>query len=225
MSNESDTEMTDSADVQNVEELDFGIPEAAEEEEPDAVDNAEVEQETDKEETPDQEEEYILDLSELDDGDKPYVDILTNHAKEAGIEAKKASTFIVGFTKALHEYHAEQVEQEKKALRREWGNDFKSKFTQTQAFMSRLFARAGLSDVERAMFSNPAGYRICRKFMSAMGEKGGNSASTGTPMSKQERVDAEVIKLVEMQARPDVTPAMLAGQKAKINTIAGMRLF
>lgn len=226
MSNESDTNMTDSDDVQN-EAMDFDIPE--EMETPQETPEAEAAEETPEPEEPkddsEQDAEYVLDLEELDDGDKPYVGILTEHAKNAGIDAKKASKFIIGFTKGLHAYHAEQVEEDKQALRKEWGKDFKSKHAQTKAFMSRLFAKAKLSDEERSMFSNAAGYRICRKFMTAMGEKGGGSAPTSTPMSKQERVDAEVIKLVEMQADPKVTPAMLAGQKAKINTIAGMVLY
>lgn len=226
MSNESDTEMTDSADVQD-DSMDFGIPDEVDTsvDTPETEESQETTEQQEDQKAPEPEGEYELDLSELDESDRPYIGILTEHAKSAGIDAKQASQFIVGFTKALHEHHAEQVEQDKMALRKEWGKDFKNKHTQTKAFMSRLFAKARLTEEERQMFCNPAGYRVCQKFMGAMGEKGGNSAPASAPMSKQERIDKEVIKLVEMQADINTTPAMIAGQKAKINTIAGMVLY
>lgn len=226
MSNEtSETETMDSADVQNDEELDFGV-------------DAEVEPETEAtgtgaestEETAEQKEEgeYTLDLSELSAEDMPYVEILTKHAKGTGIEAKKASEFIVGFTKSLHSFHAEQEEQQKQDLRKEWGKNFKEKYTQTRNYMSRLFSKAKLTDEERAMFSSPAGYRICNKFMSAMGEKGtytGGRAKVQDARSTQERIDAEVIKLCEMRANPNPNMPEIEAQKAKINKIAGMILY
>jgi hypothetical protein len=228
MSNEtSATEMTDSADVQNDEELDFGVDAEVEPETEETGTGAESTEETEaaKEEV---EGEYTLDLSELAAEDMPYVEILTKHAKGAGIEAKKASEFIVGFTKSLHSFHAEQEEQQKQDLRKEWGKSFKEKYTQTRNYMSRLFSKAKLTDEERAMFSNVAGYRVCHKFMAAMGEKGtyaGGRAKVQDSRSTQERIDAEVIKLCEMRANPNPNMPEIEAQKAKINKIAGMILY
>jgi hypothetical protein len=226
MSNDTDaTEMTDSADVQNDEELDFGVDAEVD------LDTSETESVDDTPETkdePQEEEEYSLDLSELSAEDLPYADILTQHAKASGIEAKKANQFIVGFTKALHSFHAEQVQQQAKALQKEWGKGFKEKHVQTKNYMAKLFSKANLTEEERAMFSNPTGYRVFNKFMFAMGEKGsyaGGSAKVQSTMTTQERIDAEVIKLCEMRANPNPNMPEIEAQKAKINKIAGMVLY
>lgn len=189
------------------------------------------EQESESKEEPEQEkepeqEEYKLDLSELDSEDMPYADILTEQAKAAGIKADKASKFIVGFTKKLHEYHAGLAEQEGQALKKEWGKEFSAKRKQTAEFMGRLFSKAGLTDDEKMMFQNPKMFRAMRKVMSTLGEKksGVGNAAPQKTMSKQEQINERIVQLSQLQEDPNKNFAQISKLRAEINSIAKMIL-
>ena len=173
------------------------------------------------------ETEYKLDLSELDSDDMPYVDILTEQAKAAGLKADQASKFIVGFTKELHEYHAKLAAEEGQALKKEWGKEFKAKKEQTATFMNKLFSRAKLTDDEKALFANPAMFRVMRKFMGTMGEKV-SSVGAGAPqkvMTVQEQINERVAKLVKLKDDPNGNFAEIVKLKAEINNIARVKLY
>lgn len=226
MDNNETVEQTDLAGGEEVDnDLDFSLDVNVDEGEP------EVEQTEDKqtaaEEQEVQEAEYKLDLSELDSEDMPYADILTAQAKSAGLKADQASKFIVGFTKELHEYHAKLAAEEGQALKKEWGKEFKAKKEQTVSFMNKLFNRAKLTDDEKALFANPAMFRVMRKFMGTMGEKT-SSVGKGAPqkaLSVQEMINERVAKLVKLKEDPNGNFADIVALKAEINNIARVKLY
>lgn len=228
MGNEETTETAPAESVEVDDEMDFTVDLTATEGEPEAeeasAETAETTEEVDKgQETG----EYKLDLSELDAEDMPYVDILTAQAQAAGLDAKSASTFIVGFTKELHDYHAKLAAEEGQALKKEWGKDFAAKKKQTAQFMGNLFASAGLTEEESALFHNPAMYRVMRKVMGVMGERGGRAVAS-TPqksMSKQERINMHVSELVKLNENPNENFAQIQSIKKQINAIAGITLY
>lgn len=208
---EVDTDLDFSLDVNTVEE-------EAEQVETESADSNESEP---------QEEEYKLDLADLDSEDMPYVDILTEQAKNAGLKADQASKFIVGFTKELHDYHAKLAEQEGQALRKEWGKEFKAKKEQTVTFMNKLFTRAKLTQEEKALFANPAMFRVMRKFMGTMGEKGSSVGSSAPQkvMTVQEQINERVAKLVKLKEDPNANFTAIEKIKAEINNIAKVKLY
>lgn len=220
MDNTENTETTSLAESEEVDNgLDFSLDASMGEEE----EQAEVNQ---KQEPEPQSEEYKLDLSELDSEDMPYAGILTEEAKAAGLKAKEASKFIVGFTKKLHEYHADLAAKEGQALKKEWGKEFQAKRKQTAEFMGKLFARAGLTDEERAMFQNAPMFRAMRKIMGTMGEKKatvGNAAPQKV-LSKQEQINERIVRLTALQEDPNTNRAEIAKLRGEINSIAKMIL-
>lgn len=224
MDNTENTETTSLAESEEVDNgLDFSLDASIGEEE----ELAEVSQKQETEpETEPEREEYKLDLSELDSEDMPYAGILTEEAKAAGLKAKEASKFIVGFTKKLHEYHADLAAKEGQALKKEWGKEFQAKRKQTAEFMGKLFARAGLTDEERAMFQNAPMFRAMRKIMGTMGEKKatvGNAAPQKV-LSKQEQINERIVRLTALQEDPNTHRAEIAKLRGEINSIAKMIL-
>lgn len=205
-------------------EFDFSQVEAAPE-----TDAAETNEEA--EDTPEEVEEnkeYALNLEGLDAEDTPYADIFTQHAKSAGLDAGAASQFIVGFTKSMHELHMQQEAEAVAELKQEWGKDFEGHKRQTLTFMKQLFDKAGLTEEEMALFANARGARIGRKLMTAMGARkplSANAASVAVHRSPQEQIDALLVEMYEKQARPDCNPDDIIAIKAKINKIAGMKLY
>lgn len=225
MDNEIEQTEAGAAEPVADEELDFSVPEYKED--PEQKEQTTDDKPAKEEPAPEQEQEYKLDLSELDAEDMPYADILTAQAKAAGLEADKASKFVVGFTKELHDYHAKLALEESKALQKEWGKEFKAKKTQTADFMGKLFSKAGLTEEERAMFHNAPMYRVMRKIMGTMGEMKGAVAGAKVPeMTVKERRDMLIKEMVKLQGDTNGDHhARIQQIKDEINKTSPVRLF
>lgn len=230
------TEVTETAPVNNEEvdtEMDFSISLEPEDDagditpDADAGDKGTEESEQEPTETDEDQGEYKLDLSELDNDDMPYADILTAQAKAAGLKAAEASKFIVGFTKELHSYHAKLEEAEGQALKKEWGKEFKAKRDQTAAFMGKLFAKAEVTEEERAMFANPRMFRVMRKLMGCMGEQKSApvKAAPVKVLTRQEQINERVTRLVSLQEDPNANRDAISKLKTEINNIARIKLY
>lgn len=168
--------------------------------EPEQEDTAQDEQALDNKE-PETEVEYKLELGEVDDEDKAYVDMMTVAAKNAGIDAKQASACFMEFTKALQQSHVDAAKAQHDALVKEWGRNFKTKVETTQKFMRKLFNEAGFSKEEMEQFATPAGIRLFSKLQSTLrtGRYAGASSQPIQTKSPKEQMEELMTKWAKIR--------------------------
>lgn len=168
-----------------------------------------------------EEVEYKLDLGEVDESDQLYVSLMTNAAKNAGIDSKAASACFLEFTKALEQSHLDATKQQHDALVKEWGRNFKTKAEATQKFMLKVFTDAGFSKEEMEQFATPTGIRLFSKLRESM--KGGRFAGANQVPVQTKAPKEELKELMQQWATLRYTNGSasdIESVRAKINKLS-----
>jgi hypothetical protein len=167
------------------------------------------------------EEEYALDLGDLDEDDRAYADIMTAAAKNAGLDSKAASACFKEFTKALHDKHEQELQAQHAALVKEWGKNFKTKSEATRRFMATMFKNAGFSDEEMQQFANPASVRLFSKLKDSMqGSKFAGSAAPSAPRDPKEELNDMMKEWAKVRFSNDASLEDLTKIRTRVNNLS-----
>ena len=168
-----------------------------------------------------EEEEYALDLGDLDDEDKAYADIMTSAAKNAGLDSKAASACFKEFTKSLHEKHEQELKAQHEALVKEWGKNFKTKSEATRRFMATMFKNAGFSQEEMQQFANPASVRLFSKLKETMsGPKFAGPAVPSQPKDPKAELDGLMREWAKARFSNDTSLEDLTKIRTRVNNLS-----
>lgn len=131
---------------------------------------------------------YVLDMGSDYDGTDETTAMITNAARECGLEAAAAGQFIARVCAGLKAGEAAAIKEATQALMAEWGADYDAHMKGAGQFLATMARRLGIADTRSLM--NPAVFRLAH----AMRQMGGEKAAAGTTGSdtrtSQQRFDA-----------------------------------
>lgn len=182
-----------------------------------------------------EEGEYELSVEEQYNVEPEIVGDLTSCAREAGLNAEKASQFMNAMLARLTEKQQAAIREQDKQLRADWGNDFNNRVRKNNQFIARLAAKAGLSQLDISVLQSPQGYRLIDVLRQAGGESRVLAGSTGkteanAPMTDEQRraIMQDMVRNPKNEFRNGlINPAAPAAERrrarAAYNKIAGYR--
>lgn len=107
-------------------------------------------------------------------------DMLSGHAKAAGLPAGEVGRFLNNVAASIREDELRAFQADDAALKGDWGKDYEHNMAEAKAFARRLGERSGVSveEIGKA-FANPTGFRLLHAMSKAMGEGGIKGAERG----------------------------------------------
>lgn len=135
----------------------------------------------DKQETPDENQDYTVELPEDFQASDDFRNLITEQAKAAGLDGKAAGQYVTGVISAMQKAEAEAIAQSTKELKEEWGTSFNANMGAVKQFTAKLRAKAGLSAEDMAPLQSPKGFKLLHALMSATGEDNFVGAKNAAP--------------------------------------------
>lgn len=138
--------------------------------EPDPAPGDDNPQNSDKEENPDDTEEYAIELPENFQASDDFKTLITQQAKAAGLDGKTAGQYVSGVIGAMQKAEQETIAKSTKALKEEWGTNFNANMQQVKQFTAKLRDKAGLTAEDLAPLQSPKGFKLLHALMTTTGE-------------------------------------------------------
>lgn len=133
----------------------------------------------DKQETPDENQDYTVELPEDFQASDDFRNLITEQAKAAGLDGKAAGQYVTGVISAMQKAEAEAIAQSTKELKKEWGTSFNANMQQVKTFTAKIRAKTGLTAEDLAPLQSPKGFKLLHALMTATGESA--FVGNGTP--------------------------------------------
>lgn len=144
-------------------------------------------------------------------------------AKELGLPGDKAALLLNKALGVWNEAHERNNKELGRALRKEWGQDFKARVKATQAFAARLGREAGLKAEDMQVMMSPYGIRLLDAMRQRMSEGGfAGRAQTAPRLTVQQQLDAFYANKDKMAAVLNPSHPMHDTANAELNRLHGI---
>lgn len=117
-----------------------------------------------------QETPYTLELPEDFEATEEFKTLLTEQARESGLDGKAAGKYVSGVIAAMQQAEKDNIAASTRQLRNDWGKDFQSNMQAVKQFSGKLMAKSGLTPEDMAPLQSPKGYRLLHSLMKTVGE-------------------------------------------------------
>lgn len=181
--------------------------------------------------------EYRMELDERYKLEEPVVNMLQETARESGLSAAAGGKFMNGVLGKLTAMQEAKLAADDKALREEWGAEFKGRVERNKRYMAQVARKAGLSAADLAVFNSAAGQRLVDVIRRVSGESGVLTGGGGAEGGGAEMTAAERRKILnDMRTDPKnpwrnglINPLASAAErraaKKEYNRVAGYTAF
>ena len=140
-----------------------------------------------EEPTPEEETPYELELPDDFEATEEFKALLTEQARESGLDGKAAGKYVSGVISAMQEAEQQNIAASTQKLRDDWGKDFQTNMQAVKRFSGKIMAKSGLTPEDMAPLQSPKGYRLLHALMQATGEKPLVNGAKTTPLSNPEK--------------------------------------
>lgn len=142
--------------------------------------------------TPEQQETpYTLELPEDLEATEEFKKLLTEQARQSGLDGKAAGKYVSGVIAAMQQAEKDNIADSTRQLRDDWGRDFQTNMQAVKHFSGKLMAKSGLTPEDMAPLQSPKGYRLLHAIMQTAGESAfvkDNAAPALDPASEAHRM-------------------------------------
>lgn len=180
------------------------------------------------EETAEPEEaDYSLDFGEAFGGTAEVRDMITTHAREAGISVEAGSKFVAAVCKSLQAEAVKNGEAAYQELESSWGADFGKNMKATKAALHGMLKAGVISDAEVSGLMNPAVFKLVHHMRSQLGEGaalGTKQAAKEDPQTEYKRIMSDT-KSHEFQVLMNPSHPEYKAVAERVNKLAGRRLY
>ncbi len=110
-------------------------------------------------------EEYALSFSEEFSPDPAFLNLVTPHAKELGIDPAQAGGLVERTIASIQQAEYANMVESDAALKKDWGAEYQSNKQAVESYKVQLREQAGLTKEDMAVFNSPKGYRLLHALM------------------------------------------------------------
>lgn len=171
--------------------------------------------------------DYTLTFGESFDGSDDVRSMITTKARESGLDAGAASTFINGVLDELSKANIAKAESDYQSLKETWGADFERKMDANRRFLGTMLKQGAISQEDAAELMTPSVFRLTEAIRSQLGEKRAAGTKAASPIDKK----AELEDILNNQNNPYYQKLLnprdpgYAEAAAHVNKLAGFKLY
>ena len=172
-------------------------------------------------------EEYVLDFGAAFGGTDAVRDMITGHARAAGISAEAGSKFISCVCEELRQDALRQAQEGYRVLEEEWKGDFGRRMERCKGTLHELLKEGVVSEQDVGVLMNPAVFRVVDKLRGMLGERSAVGTRQAAAASAKARYDAIMgnPKCEEFQILMNPSHPRYRQTADYVNGLAGSRLF
>lgn len=170
--------------------------------------------------------EYTLDFGSAFGGTDEVRNMITDHARAAGISAEAGSKFVAAVCQSLLAQQQERGAAAYEALEQEWGADFEKNIKGTKLALHQMMKAGVIREEDKAELMTPAVFRMVNHLRLSMGERpavGTNKAAQMDGRKEYERImndpKSKEFQILMNPQHPDYKQTA-----SYMNSLAGIKL-
>lgn len=174
-----------------------------------------------------EEEAYVLDFGAAFGGTDAVRDMITGHARSAGISADAGSKFICSVCEELRQDALRQAQEGYRVLEEEWKADFGRRMERCKGTLQELLKEGVVSAEDVGVLMNPAVFRVVDKLRGMLGERsavGTRQAAAASAKAQYESIMSNP-QCEEFQILMNPSHPRYRQTADYVNGLAGSRLF
>lgn len=170
--------------------------------------------------------DYELDFGQSFGGSDEVRDMITGHARAAGISREAGSRFVASVCESLLQQHQAQTKSAYDALAEEWGADFDKNEAGCKRMLGQMLKAGVIQESDKAALLNPSVFRVINHIRQAMGERPALGTTKAVQMDgrkEYERIMSDP-KSPQFQILMNPQHPEYRQTAAYMNGLAGMKL-